>query len=179
MSPRWMVKMAGDGVVIRLAGDGDGESLVEAWDDMRDYYAARDAEFFQAPDPRHPADAAEFVRSLRKADEAPRGFARVAEVEGRVVGWVVARLDEPLVNAAEQLMRDLGVWRGYVEALGVHRTCWRSGVGLALMTAAEAWAREQGATVMKTDTNYHSPVSVPFYESLGYEREAIIFRKPL
>jgi aminoglycoside 6'-N-acetyltransferase I len=171
--------MAGDGVVIRIAGDGDGDSLVEAWDDVRDYYATRDAGVFQAPDPRHPVDATEFVRSLREADEASRGFARVAEVEGRVVGYIVARLDEPMVNAAEQLTRDLGVLRGYVEAVGVHRTYWRRGVGRALMAAAEAWAREQGAAVMKTDTNYHSPVSVPFYESLGYDRQAIIFRKPL
>lgn len=47
------------------------------------------------------------------------------------------------------------------------------------MGAAEDWARTCGAKVMKTDTNYRSPVSVPFYESLGYQRQAITFRKRL
>jgi GNAT superfamily N-acetyltransferase len=171
--------MAGAGVVIRTADRRDGESLVAVWDDVRDYYATRDPERYQAPDPDRPVDAVEFVASLHRADERSRGFARVAEVDGRVVGYVVARLDEPMANAAEQLTRELGVLRGYVEALGVHRTFWSRGVGRTLMEATEHWAREQGAAVMKLDTDYHSPVSVPFYESLGYERQAIVFSKPL
>lgn len=171
--------MSNRGVIVRSVEDGDGDALIEAWDDGRAYYASLDAEFYQPPDPAHPLDPDEFVASLRRADEAVDRFARVAEIEGRVVGYVVARLDPPMANAEEQLTRDLGALRGYVESLGVHRSSWRLGVGRALMEAAEGWARDQGATVMKTDTNYRSPVSVPFYESLGYERQAIIFRKAL
>ncbi len=171
--------MASGRVAVRRVQNVDGKSLVEAWDDARTYYASLDAEYFQAPDPGHPIDADEFVASLRRAEDDPARFARVTEVGGRVVGFITAHLDEPLDNAEKQLMRDLGSLRGYVDALVVHRSSWRHGVGRALMEAAEGWAREQGATVMKTDTNYRSPVSVPFYESLGYDRQSIVFRKPL
>lgn len=76
-------------------------------------------------------------------------------------------------------LRDLGKLRAYIDVLVVHRSCWRQGVGRALMEAAEGWARGRGAAAIKTDTNLQSPVSVPFYESLGYERQAVIFRKSL
>lgn len=164
---------------IRAVRQGDGDDLVESWDDGRSFYASLDADFFQAPDPDNPVDADGFVESLREADAKPHRFARAAEVEGRVVGYIVARLDEPVPNAAEQLTRDLGRLRGYVEALGVHRSVWRHGVGTALMKAAEQWARGEGAVVMQTDTSLRSPVSVPFYEALGYDRQAVILRKVL
>lgn len=164
---------------IRPVRERDGDDLVETWDDGRSFYASLDAEIFQAPDPNDPVDADAFVESLRDADAKPGGFARVAELEGRVVGYIVAHLDEPMPDAAEQLTRDLGRLRGYVDALGVHRSAWRHGVGTALIVGAEEWARAEGAVVMKMDTSLRSPVSVPFYEALGYDREAVIFRKAL
>ena len=166
-------------VDVRAVREGDGGDLVETWDDGRSFYASLDADIFQAPDPDNPGDADAFVESLREADAQPHRFARVAEVEGRVVGYIVARLDEPMPDTSEQLMRDLGRLRGYVEALGVHRSVWRHGVGTALMQAAEEWARAEGAVVLKTDTSLGSPVSVPFYEALGYDRQAVTFRKVL
>lgn len=166
-------------VDIRAVREGDGDDLVDTWDDGRSFYASIDVDVFQAPDPETPVDADAFVKSLRDADAKPHRFARVAEVEGRAVGYIVARLDEPMPDAAEQLLRDLGQPRGYVEALGVHRSVWRHGVGTALMKTAEQWARAEGAVVMKTDTSLASPVSVPFYEALGYDRQAVILRKEL
>lgn len=167
------------GVVVRRVHDTDGESLIGAWDDTRTYYSSLDEEFFRAPDPQSPLDGAEFAASLQRTDDDPTRFARLAELDDQVVGFIIVRLDEPVANAGQELIRDLGEKRGYVEALVVHRNSWRRGVGRALMAAAEAWARDQGATVMTTDTSYRSPVSVPFYESLGYARQAIIFRKSL
>lgn len=48
------------------------------------------------------------------------------------------------------------------------------------MKAAEDWGRRQGAGIAVTNTNLHSPLSVPFYEHrTGYLRQAVILRKPL
>ena len=45
----------------------------------------------------------------------------VAEVDGRVVGDVAARLEPPTEDAARQSLRDLGRMRLYVHALGWRR----------------------------------------------------------
>jgi GNAT superfamily N-acetyltransferase len=166
-------------VTIRHVRQTDGESLVETWNDARSYYASLDPGYFQGPEPEYLIDADAFATSLRRADDDPYRFTRVAEVEGRVVGFITVHLDEPTANAKEQMMRDLGTLRAYVDVLVVHRSCWRQRVGRSLMQAAEGWARGEGAAVIKTDTNLQSPVSVPFYESLGYDPQSVIFRKAL
>lgn len=171
--------MTSSDVIIRPAQEPDAEELANVWDDGRRYYASIDAEQFVEPSPATAVDPPAFVGSLMSSDAEPGRFARVAEVDGEVVGYIVARVDEPVANAGEQLQRDLGRTRGYVEALGVHRSVWRQGVGRALMNAAEAWAIGRGAEVMKTDTSLLSPVSVPFYAALGYDQQAVILRKPI
>jgi GNAT superfamily N-acetyltransferase len=68
----------------------------------------------------------------------------------------------------------------FVNAMGVDRAHWRSGVGTALMCAAEEWAKAGGATRTCIDAYIESPVSVPFYEKrLGYRRRSIKFCKCL
>jgi GNAT superfamily N-acetyltransferase len=47
------------------------------------------------------------------------------------------------------------------------------------MEAAESWARDRGAVLVALDTWIDSPLSVPFYEALGYDRRSIIFQKRL
>ena len=54
------------------------------------------------------------------------------------------------------------------------------GVASQLVDAAEEWGRSKGATVAICDTFIDSPLSMPFWEErMGYERKAVIFRKPL
>jgi GNAT superfamily N-acetyltransferase len=68
-------------------------------------------------------------------------------------------------------------WLSVVAVADDHR---RQGVGTILMEAAEEWGRQRGAVVAATDTNLHSPLSVPFYEDrMGYLRQAVILRKTL
>ena len=47
------------------------------------------------------------------------------------------------------------------------------------MAAAEEWLRGHGASVVILDTFLRSPESVPFYESIGYERVSVIFERRL
>jgi GNAT superfamily N-acetyltransferase len=55
----------------------------------------------------------------------------------------------------------------------------RRGVATALMQAVERWAREKGAGSIALDTYAQSPLSVPFYEAVGYERASVVFEKRL
>jgi ribosomal protein S18 acetylase RimI-like enzyme len=143
-------------VKVRRVFERDGDDLVEVWDDGRTYYASIDAELFQEPTLEKRADPQRFVASMLESELDPHRFARVAELDRRVVGYIVARVDEPVANADEQLQRDLGRIRGYVEALGVHRSTWRRGVGRALMNEAEQWQGRGG------NEDGHQPVESRF-----------------
>lgn len=57
----------------------------------------------------------------------------------------------------------------------------RSGVGHALVEAAEQWAAEQGLATVVVRSNVVRPESHPFYERIGYRRTATshVYRKEL
>jgi GNAT superfamily N-acetyltransferase len=164
-------------VVIRPAQPSDATDLARNWIDVARHYVELDADAFQLP----AADGlvAWFQRLLRRprSDDA---VWLVAEVDGRVVGDVAARLEHPTEDAARQLLRDLDRLRLYVDALGVAEAYRRRGVGARLLHAVEEWGRGKGA-VRSVLTTYHaSPLSVPFYEQgMGYERRSIVFEKRL
>jgi GNAT superfamily N-acetyltransferase len=164
-------------VVVRRARPGDGADLARAFANTARYYVELDPDAFQVPDPDGLAEWFEgLLRRQRSDDEA--WF--VAEVGGRVVGDVQARLERPVADAARQLLRDLGRVRLAVDALGVEEGYRRRGVGTRLMHAVERWARDRGAERAVLSTHAASPLSVPFYERrAGYERRSIVFVKRL
>lgn len=163
-------------VMVRAARPGDGAGVSRAWLSAAAYYADLDPGHFQVPSAEGLAES--WDDALRRdGDDALR---LVAESGGQVVGWLSARIELPAGNAAVQLTREPGWIRLVVDALIVDRAYWRGGAGTALLEAAEAWGRAQGAQVVRLDTYAHSPVSVPFYEErMGYQRRAIVFQKRL
>lgn len=113
-------------------------------------------------------------------DAGSIGGQRADRVDGQVVGMVGAAVAPALPDGRWQLQRDLSRTRLLVNALLVADGYRRRGVGTALLTAAEEWGRRRGAAVVVTDTNLHSPLSVPFYEDrMGYLRRAVVLRKTL
>jgi GNAT superfamily N-acetyltransferase len=67
-----------------------------------------------------------------------------------------------------------------IDAIAVTEPVRRTGTGAALMAAAEAWARDNGAQVAFVDSFVAGPTAVPFYErKMGYERRSIRFEKQL
>ena len=163
--------------VIRQARPGDAGDLAGNWIDTARHYAELDPDAFQVP----AVDGlAGWFEELLLRPRSADALWLVAEVDGRVIGDVSARLERPAEDAARQLLRDLGRARLYVDALGVGASYRRRGVGALLLRAAEAWGRDQGA-VRSVLTTYHaSPLSVPFYEQgMGYERRSIVFEKRL
>lgn len=157
------------------ARPGDGAAIGSLSHDSATYYCELAPDDFRVPD----ADGrAEWLDSFLPAG-GEREIALVAEIDGDVVGYLEARLEEPLDSARFQANPELAERRLFVNALLTARSHWRRGVGSALVEAAEAWGRERGATVAVMDTYAESPVSVPFWEGRGYRTRAVIMRKRL
>jgi GNAT superfamily N-acetyltransferase len=161
-------------VTIRAPRPGDGAGMARVWLSAAAYYADLDPAHFQVP----PADGASFEAGFGNGGEDE--LMLIADLDGRVAGWLTARIEYPAPGAARQMTREHGWTRLHIDALMVDQTAWHQGIGTALLTAAEAWGRRRGAQVARLDTYYDSPVSVPFYERhMGYQRRAVVFQKPL
>ena len=165
-----------ESVVVRPARPNDAD-LARNWVDVARHFVGLDADAFQMP----AADGlVGWFEELLRRPRSEDAVWLVAEVDGRVVGDVGARLERPAEDAARQLLRDLGRVRLYVDALGVGEAYRRRGVGARLMQAVEAWGRDRGAVRCVLTTYHASPLSVPFYERrMGYARRSIIFEKRL
>jgi GNAT superfamily N-acetyltransferase len=104
----------------------------------------------------------------------------VAELDGRVVGWLSARVNRPDQDAAVELAREHGWTRLIVEVLIVDGGQRRQGIGTVLLDRAESWGRDKGARATRLGTYARSPVVMPFYEEhADHSRRAIIFQKEL
>jgi GNAT superfamily N-acetyltransferase len=164
-------------VVIRAPKADDAEGLALAAHDLAEQYAAREPERFQVPDPEE--QLAAFTRLL-ETTLGENAVWLVAEVDGEAVGDAYAELHEPVADAAAQPQRDVGRRRVYLDYLAVRAGYRGQGVGGRLLDAVERWARESGAELISTDTNLLSNLgAVEFYERHGYQKQAVILRKPL
>ena len=70
---------------------------------------------------------------------------------------------------------------GYIEGWYVDPDIRRNGVGRALVSAAEAWARSRGCRQMASDAELWNEVSHQAHGALGYEETArlVLFKKNL
>jgi GNAT superfamily N-acetyltransferase len=84
----------------------------------------------------------------------------VAETDGRLLGWVHVGLAEYVESGTFAVIAGLVVDRA-------HR---RQGIGAALMAEAEAWALQQGCSVMRLWSSITRTRAHRFYEGLGYEQ---------
>jgi GNAT superfamily N-acetyltransferase len=164
-------------VVIRPPKPEDAEGLALAARDLAEQYAAPEPERFQVPE--HDAQVAAITAMLQ--EPLPEmSIWLVAEVAGEAVGDAYAQLQAPMADAAVQPQRDVGRRRAYLDYLAVQARYRGQGIGGRLLQAVEQWARDNGAELISTDTNLRSNFgAVEFYEKHGYEKQAVILRKPL
>jgi GNAT superfamily N-acetyltransferase len=164
-------------ITVRPRRPGDAEDLARAWLDAGRYYAELAPETFQVPE----ADGlTEFLE--RDADGSGEADVRqvVAEVDRRVVGAAVGRIEAPMASARYQLQRQLSQTRLIIDMVVVEEAFRRSGVGGLLMEALEEWGRERGAAVALLDTYPESALSRPFFEErMGYRRRSTRLIKSL
>lgn len=108
----------------------------------------------------YPTSEGEMKRRMEKLLQSNSYFLAVAENESRVIAWVAAE---------KRLLLESGE-RAEIVGLIVTTSARRSGTGLALVKAAEAWAVEQGMPSISVRSNVARVESHPFYERLGYVR---------
>jgi GNAT superfamily N-acetyltransferase len=163
------------GITIREARPGEGIELARLWLDMAEHLIELDPARFQLPSLDGFAEA--LNERLRQPKPDTAEF--VAEADGALIGFVIVRRLDPVANADRQILRHLGTVRAEVPAIGVHSEWRRRGVGRALMEQAEAWALDQGAETVTLDTYATSPLSNPFYQSLGYRVTSVTYERRL
>ena len=164
-----------DGLVVRQARPGDGKGLADLHLDTAASLRLLDPSRFKLPDADGMADWIDGDLATVGRDWC----CFVAVEEGRIVGQVEAKLYAPLDSARYQTMIELANVRGEINSLGVLSSHRRRGIGQALMAAAEEWLKARGARVVTLDTFLRSQESVPFYQSIGYERVSVIFERDL
>lgn len=162
-------------IAVRAAQRGDGSAIASLSQDSANYYCDLAPDAFRRPEERGQAEWIDSFLPVEDGDE----IALVAEIGGEIVGFIEARLEQPLKSARYQTDPSLGELRLFINALLTARMCWRRGVGSALVAAAETWGQERGATVAVMDTYADSPVSVPFWQGRGYRTRALTMRKQL
>ncbi len=97
-------------------------------------------------------------KKLQASLENPEKKILVAEIQGRVVGYV--HLESYDVLYAPHMKNVMGI-----AVAGEFR---RQGVGKALLTAGETWARETGAVAVRLVSGDARKGAHAFYQSLGY-----------
>ncbi len=103
-----------------------------------------------------------FWRDVADAAAAGGRIVLVAEDAGGIVGTVQIVLDQP----------ENQPHRGDISKMLVHRRARKAGIGAALMTAAEAAARDTGKTLLVLDTA--SSDAARLYERAGWTLAGVI-----
>ncbi len=118
----------------------------------------------------YPAASTEIPQRLVTLEESGRAMAMVAELDGRVVGLLTAHtlstLHQPVPVA-------------WITTLVVSEQTRGSGAGRELVRAAEAWAREAGASRIAVTSGAQRTDAHEFYRRIGYAQTGIRFGKIL
>jgi len=107
----------------------------------------------------YPASAQQIEDRFRGLSREPDSSVFVAQGEdGRLAGWI---------HVLERRFLELDRY-AEIAGLVVDAGARRSGVGRALITAAEEWARERGCAMVRVRSNTKRVEAKPFYERMAY-----------
>jgi len=118
----------------------------------------------------YPATLGEMPRRLSQLESHPGAAARVADVNGRVVGVATVHVF-PSIHST--------VPAAWLTTLVVDEGARGQGIGRQLVAWAEEWARSHGATRISLTSALHRDDAREFYLGLGYIHSGRRFTKTL
>lgn len=107
-----------------------------------------------------------FVRERLEGLDSNREAVFVAEIDGKVAGYVHAEVYSLLYF--ESMTNILG--------LAVSSSCRRQGVGKALMTRVEEWTKEKGMKEIRLNSGDSRKEAHEFYRAVGFDDEKMQVR---
>jgi GNAT superfamily N-acetyltransferase len=151
-------------ITIRPADEGDRDFVVGLVPSLLEFGSLA----WRDPDALRPGFGVALTRALRNQDH--RAAVLIAETrDGIPLGFISLKV----------VQRPEGGERAHVADLAVAQTSRRTGVGTALMEAAEAWARERHFDLIGLDVWSTNDAAVAFYRGLGYSVDALALTKRL
>jgi N-acetylglutamate synthase-like GNAT family acetyltransferase len=108
----------------------------------------------------YPCGIAQAGERLQRLRDAREGAVLVAETEGRVIGWI---------HVSPQFCLEAAPW-AEIRGLVVDAAYRGSGAGIALLRAAEAWARSAGLPLLRLRTNVLRTETHEFYRRRGFRQ---------
>jgi GNAT superfamily N-acetyltransferase len=118
----------------------------------------------------YPSTSDEVAARLLRLTDFGSAIVQVGEVRGQPVGVITCHVF-PSIHATTPT--------AWLTTLVVDRDCSGQGVGTALTTSAEAWARNRGASRIVVTSGNHRDGAHAFYEHLGYSRTGVRLAKLL
>jgi GNAT superfamily N-acetyltransferase len=158
---------------IREASSADLPALRALYREFQSFHVAGVPEYLRLPAPDE-QDRAELESAVAKIADDERSTLLVGEIAGEVVALAEAYIQEIEASPLRH-----GVSYGHLQSLAVAERLRGTGLGTALLEAAERWARERGATEMRLDTWEFAAGPVTFYEDRGYRTLRRTLVKPL
>ena len=149
--------------MIRRATKDDTGALRALYDEFQAFHVRGIPDYLRVPAPGE-ADPAEFARAVERLTESGEATLFVAELRGRLVGLAEVYLD-PLHKSPFVVSRSTAT----LQSLLVTEACRGTGLGRALVGAAERWAADRGAEEIKAKTWEFPEGPLAFYQSLGYK----------
>jgi len=159
--------MSDDAILVRPARAGDLARLAELWKELVEYHLAID-DFFQSVPDGH----LNYLQFLSRYLNEKNGVVMVAEVNGKVIGFCLARLADtppPMQSRACGEILDAVVAVDYR----------RQGIGEQLIAAVKQWFTVRDVTRLHVNVMSHNPIGVAFWRKMGFGpfEEKLVWRE--
>lgn len=152
---------------IREATKADLEGILPLANELEAYHRANKPKLFKKPSP-------EKMRERMEKYLSGNAATFVAEAGNKIVGFV--QVD--IYNVPEDDFH-LAHSRGMVNAVQVDGKQKRSGIGSALMKAAEDWLRAKGIAECRLAVWQFNEAARGMYEKMGYEPDLLVLSLPI
>lgn len=156
-------------VHIRPATVEDADGVAGLYMLSSEHHVELDPSFYHVPESN--AVTRHYTELLKNKTD-PVSAVLVAESDGDLVGMVEVHIVAK--PSAHSMLRPQSLARAGIVVAPDQR---RQGIGSALMTKAEEWAREHGATGMMLDMLPANASAMAFYQALGYEDQGALLLK--